>query len=79
MRSLYVTPTLFVGDIPEIGGTRADSVEQAVALVKRDERAVLPADAWGMVADVLRAVGCSEEMVEDRIHFAQTGRTLHDV
>jgi len=56
-----------------------NSVEDALRVIDADGSAVLPDGAWSLAEDVLRALGCDERMVEDRIHFAQTGQTLYDV
>ncbi|MFN2347166.1 MAG: hypothetical protein ABR616_15815 [Dermatophilaceae bacterium] len=67
MKTITVTPLLDVG-----GGD--DTPEVAVARVLSHQRANVP--SLDDARSVLRTLGLREELVEDRIHFALTGKVL---
>lgn len=69
----FVSHTITVTPLLDVGGGD-DSVEVAIARIRRRERAnVVTLDD---AREVLRRLGLREELVEDRIHFALTGKVL---
>jgi hypothetical protein len=75
MTSVPVTPTLFVGDRPALQDAyEVDTVSEAVQLIRVGLVAVLPADAWDLVEDTLRAVTDDHEAITRALSFARTGR-----
>lgn len=78
--SHLVTPTLVVGASPRVSGAvEVSTVEEAVRVIEARGVAVLPEDAWQTAREVLERLGLSDEMIKDRLHFAQTGRILGPV
>ena len=79
-RTYWVTPTLFVGDLgPSLPHTPVTTAREALQVIHSGGQALLPAGSWSTVREILTALGGTPEVVEDRIHFAQTGRILHAV
>lgn len=73
-----VTPMLFVGGEPRVPHRHAATADEAVSIIKTENIAAL-VDDFDVAADVLRIFGYSETLVEDRLHFARTGRVLHNI
>lgn len=78
-----VTPTLMLGEEGDAAhlekalfvGTAGD----AMTAIKSGFIAILPPGSWDIAGETLRLLGASKMVIEDRIHFAQTGQVLHDV
>lgn len=75
--SSYVTPRLFVGAQAEFDFVSSGSVDEAAALIRSGKTVMVATHE--MAADVLRALGASEDLVQDRIYFSKTGQVLHDL
>lgn len=76
--SHLVTPSLVLGDPPAVSrAVLVTGVEEALSVIKARGMAVLPHDSWDAAREVLERLGLSEEMIEDRLPFARTGRTLY--
>src|SRR5436190_363170 len=72
-----ITPTLFLGP-PEARVWLRDlhvtgTAEEALKIILGGGSALLPVGAWDTAREVMRALGCSEEWIENRFHFARTG------
>lgn len=73
-----VTPTLLVGDQhPALDYFKAGSVSAAVDAIQHGLTAMVP--TFEMAEEVLRGLGLPEAMIEDRLHFARTGKVLREI
>ena len=73
-RTHYVTPTLFLGEPPELSRTaRVSTLPEAVAVIEAGGVAVLPEGAWDLAEQVLGTF-TSPDHLRAQMHFAKTGR-----
>jgi hypothetical protein len=73
--TITVTPTLCVGDVPRQrpDAYRATTTGEALQLIDAGLVAVLPADAWDLLEDVLRVLADDHAHVLRLLHQARTG------
>jgi hypothetical protein len=74
--SVYVTPTLFVGEPPRhLSRTvRVSSAAEAVALIESGATAILPKGRYDLADAVLAHFGLDEAARRRQITFGRTGR-----
>jgi hypothetical protein len=72
--TIWITPTLTMGDVPELVDCyRAETAGEALLLIRDRLVAVLPPDSWELAEDVLRALVPIHATVLERLHLARTG------
>lgn len=74
-RHYPVTPTLFVGPVPD-GGIRVETVKQAVSVIESGGTAVLPEGAWKDAEKVVAKVTSSRRLAHRKVALAKTGRLV---
>lgn len=74
--TVSITPTLFLGEVPEHlpDAYRAETAAEALLLIRDGLAAVLPAGDWESAEQVLRVLNPYHDGVLERIHMAKTGR-----
>lgn len=77
MATRAVTPSLFVGDIPE--GLAEDAYEvrtagEAIQLINAGLIAVLPDGAWDLAQEILRAITDNHALIEQHLLLARDGK-----
>ena len=77
-RTVYLTPLLLAGEHPEtLGCMPAETVEQALTLMRQGETALVP--TLDMARLVLATLGLSADEIDERVHFGLTGQVLYGI
>jgi hypothetical protein len=78
-----VTQKLILGTLPEYGHldgiVECEDANDAVTVITSRGTALLPPGAWDIAEEVLREFGAEDIEIEERIHFAKFGWSLHPV
>jgi hypothetical protein len=75
VKTFWVTPTLFVGsEGPALSHLRPSTVKRALHLIRHGEAVLVP--DFDTAREILDLLGMGHDVIEDRIHFARTGKIL---
>jgi hypothetical protein len=79
-QTFYLTPSLLLGHAPpDVTCQQTETLRDALELIGQGQRVLIRDRQWTLAEQILHALGLKQDAVADRIRFAHTATTTHDL